>query len=1014
MGILKKTVGDTATTVARGVLDAGGSATRRAIDFKPVSGKTAFTRFQKALDRSRAKMDPQSRMQVSPFDAEKFQGKVYLTPEGDAGFAIADDGEVVHLFSDPESGTRGTMDAALIRARAEGATHLNAFENLADSYSRRGAVETRRLPWDSEMARKDMPEWDEATMGTPDYVSMSLDGVPNEKDALLRDSMWQELEASMPRVRAGDTTNKSGQLFGAPPGTTSMDDAARFGGAYGDRIQDSLDAGIPRDYFYGDGRDAFELMSEPGQASRNAKLYALTSSQVGPELNMDFTARGLDQYNMVGPDAVQAGMYPNEMQTPFNQIMDGRSPWLGYKRERYWKGLDPTFHDGSYDLSDIRFGSPNDRHEGVAAGFKGPPSSASQVAYVDNVQDQGIALINEGLIRRGEEPLTNLQGQELHWLPARAAKEGRPLELRPEDTVLGSAELRTVYGDWNATPAQENILLDLETGKDNLVSSMGGELQLPAIREDGMRSRSVGSFTGGRGLEPETRGRMEGTEATRALMLGNPEYSYTTGRPEANMSGGGTLDWEGGNATRGVLEAIDNPEVPRLKDWADSPETRDLAGRMAYEAMGLERAGVPSDKLANVLKTWSEEGLPGVRELVRKGLAPAAAVTFLAGMTATPESEQPLAAGLGRGVSQALKNTRKAVSRARNDVGRFSRGGRQAGQDTNLTPDNAMLRQMSDINNINGWVRSGAISPEEGAAAVNEIWENFTKLQKQVDNPVQPNQQNIPTAPYKMGPDHPTAAENTLVSGSAADPFSGPGEFARAPFRRQRPLTPDEASDYTLEESISRQMSQLPEGYGIKPDRGGYYDPFTMGLRQKEVDNALGPGNRQTMAVAGAPGAAYAIDSDEEDAGVLVDSVAEEDGRVFALAPTRQEIISDIPGLVGGALSEWGGMIAGGLAATTQAVTGAGMHELGLLSEAPDIDQLAETVEGVRSQFPGISEDNAAARGIEEWLMNSPDALNFLVKALGIYDKGADMADELGPQASIFYRSAPQAFLEIF
>jgi hypothetical protein len=147
---------------------------RRASDFKLATGAQGRQRFQAALDDARGAMDPQSRLQVDPFDPKTFDGKVYLSEDGSAGFAITKNGEVVNLFSHPSSPVRGNMDAALTKARGAGATHLHAFDNLAESYGRRGARTTERYPFDPDQAPAG---WDVGAMGTPGYNRMDIGGI---------------------------------------------------------------------------------------------------------------------------------------------------------------------------------------------------------------------------------------------------------------------------------------------------------------------------------------------------------------------------------------------------------------------------------------------------------------------------------------------------------------------------------------------------------------------------------------------------------------------------------------------------------------------------------------------------------------------------------------------------------------------------------------------------------------------------------------------------------------------
>lgn len=134
------------------------------------------TKFRESLETARSEMDPRSRMQVSPLP-EDFDGKLFMSSDGMTGFAIDSNGELISAFNNPVNPRRGAMSSILTRARSEGATHLHGFENLADSYIKRGAVETERFPWDPKEAES-LTEWDTGSMGTPDYVRMDIGSDP--------------------------------------------------------------------------------------------------------------------------------------------------------------------------------------------------------------------------------------------------------------------------------------------------------------------------------------------------------------------------------------------------------------------------------------------------------------------------------------------------------------------------------------------------------------------------------------------------------------------------------------------------------------------------------------------------------------------------------------------------------------------------------------------------------------------------------------------------------------------
>lgn len=86
------------------------------------------------------------------------------------------------------------------------------------------------------------------------------------------------------------------------------------------------------------------------------------------------------------------------------------------------------------------------------------------------------------------------------------------------------------------------------------------------------------------------------------------------------------LPWREGQATEEVLNILEeSPLAPQLVARADSAEMRTLADDLAqvYQDIEARGEGTPNAKLVDVLKAWASEGLPGVINLVERGLAPA-------------------------------------------------------------------------------------------------------------------------------------------------------------------------------------------------------------------------------------------------------------------------------------------------------------------------------------------------------------------------------------------------------
>lgn len=367
---------------------------------------------------------------------------------------------------------------------------------------------------------------------------------------------WGALERQTGKVEEGVKIKTTGNYVGAPEGVRSPQKKSAMVGKYADRIEAGLEAGVPPGYFYDEGRRTVAEISDPGQARRNALLIGSTSSQVGPRQNMDYTIRAVDQASMGGPEALNAGMYPNAMRQEQTDIMEGLEPFLGYKRTRYGNLLTPTDALPERGISRLEMGPPADRWEGRGTGFTGVPDAAGSIAWTDEIRNRALGRVNRKRAQRGERPLSLEEAQEIHWAEIRAELEGMGApRIGPDDTIQGAVDRFTYQHSWEAAPGYksghlpqvgttymspreyqnriENIVLD-EQGKDRIIRGMGGELQRPSLvtpgyykgeYSPGRQSRSLVSFTETGGLDPASAARVQATEATRALMTGQDAYA---------------------------------------------------------------------------------------------------------------------------------------------------------------------------------------------------------------------------------------------------------------------------------------------------------------------------------------------------------------------------------------------------------------------------------------------------------------------------------------------------------
>lgn len=144
-------------------------------------------------------------------------------------------------------------------------------------------------------------------------------------------------------------------------------------------------------------------------------------------------------------------------------------------------------------------------------------------------------------------------------------------------------------------------------GKDNVsVNAKTGVVTLKGQREDWDRALASGGYS----------------EIVDALgSKYNREGINRTMRDDALV----TLPWEEGRATETVLAQL---TAPGQRELYDSAEVRGIMGDIAGEYRAIEASGkaTPNPKLVAVLEAWAKGGLAAVEDMVKKGLAPAAAL----------------------------------------------------------------------------------------------------------------------------------------------------------------------------------------------------------------------------------------------------------------------------------------------------------------------------------------------------------------------------------------------------
>lgn len=116
---------------------------------------------------------------VHVYDVAEYAGmRMFLTENGNAGFALKPDGDIISVFSKGDA--KGSVGSMLEIAKQAGGTKLDCFDTvLPEIYGKHGFEAVARMKWNDEFA----PEgWDKTTFskfngGEPDVVFMVL----NEK-----------------------------------------------------------------------------------------------------------------------------------------------------------------------------------------------------------------------------------------------------------------------------------------------------------------------------------------------------------------------------------------------------------------------------------------------------------------------------------------------------------------------------------------------------------------------------------------------------------------------------------------------------------------------------------------------------------------------------------------------------------------------------------------------------------------------------------------------------------------
>jgi DNA topoisomerase IB len=145
-------------------------------------GSLAAKAFSEQITTAKAASPGGAAVYVYP-EADYAKMRLFVTDDGNAGFAIKSDGDIVSLFNKP-GGLKGITFSALHLAVQAGGRKLDAFDTVLPAlYAKAGFTPRARLKWDDTQA----PEgWSKDTFnkfnkGEPDVVFMTFDPQRGDK-----------------------------------------------------------------------------------------------------------------------------------------------------------------------------------------------------------------------------------------------------------------------------------------------------------------------------------------------------------------------------------------------------------------------------------------------------------------------------------------------------------------------------------------------------------------------------------------------------------------------------------------------------------------------------------------------------------------------------------------------------------------------------------------------------------------------------------------------------------------
>jgi hypothetical protein len=393
----------------------------------------------------------------------------------------------------------------------------------------------------------------------PDYVRLAQNEGNRMADPALSDIPTVDVNISRPRPASGSSrVSTTGQYKGAPAGVNSPQRLGMMRAS----LQDLLQEGVIGRNWYDQSSDAGRFLTgdRAGYTQQYALMNAATSQGASVPSNQGFGVKAYNQ--LITGNPVNSGRFPSAVARTAEQIPSGQvnlGPKIG------------PFYEANMVQEGVEASRPtNDLWMARAFDYRTPDGmpwdaglSESQHRFMDSELQRLTDLANRNQLG-GYDDWTNEKVQAAIWVAKKSRDEGIPLsdaaydfsydldkltgninvESEPALGLLHLQNLRETPEAMAALQDAQRMAMSDVYGRD-LLSLSAGALNRPTETGYGYYKNFsaptdvvrvlAGTETGGAGIDPASRGLLEGIAAAQGLLRGQESvgYNYVRGGVDA-------------------------------------------------------------------------------------------------------------------------------------------------------------------------------------------------------------------------------------------------------------------------------------------------------------------------------------------------------------------------------------------------------------------------------------------------------------------------------------------------